>query len=47
MKIDGKMTINGARGFNAKIRDRFDLTLECIRRHYRNEDSPLTDVLGR
>ena len=46
-KIDGKMTINGARGFNAKIRDRFDLTLECIRRHYRNEDSQLTDVLGR
>ena len=32
-KIDGKMTINGARGFNQKIADRFDLTLECIRLH--------------
>lgn len=46
-KIDGKATINGTRGMNAKIRDRFDLTLECIRRHYRSENSPLTDVLDR
>ena len=30
-----------------KIKDRFDLTLECIRRHYANEPSPLTDVLAR
>lgn len=34
-KVDGKLTINGARGFNRKIADRMDLTLECIRRHYR------------
>lgn len=33
-KVDGKMTINGARGFSSKIADRFDLTLECIRRYY-------------
>ncbi|HZL07100.1 MAG TPA: hypothetical protein VFE45_17040 [Coriobacteriia bacterium] len=46
-RIDGKPTINGARGFNRKIADRFDLTLECIRRHYRTEDSPLGETLGR
>lgn len=36
-RVDGMLTINCARGFNAKIKDRFDLTLECIRRHYANE----------
>ena len=44
-KIDGKMTINGARGFNQKIADRFDLTLECIRLHYLGMPNPLQDVL--
>src|SRR5664279_941267 len=43
-RIDGKQTINGARGFNRKIRDRFDLTLECIRRHYLGEHSPLGET---
>lgn len=33
-RIDGKQTINGARGFLKRIADRMDLTLECIRRHY-------------
>ena len=33
--------------FYGKIKDRFDLTLECIRRHYLNEESPLSDTLGR
>lgn len=46
-RIDKKMTINGARGFHARIKDRFDLTLECIRRHYVNEASPLTEVFKR
>ena len=46
-RIDGKMTINAARGFNQKLNDRFDLALECIRRFYLNEDSPLTDVFNR
>lgn len=46
-RIDNKMTINGARGCNRKIKDRFDLTLECIRRLYANEKSPLSDVLER
>jgi hypothetical protein len=46
-RIDGKWTINQARGCIHNIRDRFDLTLECIRRHYNNETSPLSDVLAR
>ena len=36
-----------ARGTNGKIKDRFDLTLECIRRHYINKKSPLSDTLQR
>jgi hypothetical protein len=32
-RVDGKLTINGARGFIRSIADRMDLTLECIRRH--------------
>ncbi|WP_084104537.1 hypothetical protein [Demequina sp. NBRC 110056] len=44
---EGKMTINGARGFHPRIKDRFDLTVECIRRHYRGEDSPLAEPLAR
>ena len=46
-RINNKMTINGARGVNHKIQDRFDLTLECIRRFYLGEQSPLTDVFVR
>ena len=46
-RVDGKNTINGARGFHPLIKDRIDLTLECIRRFYNNEESPLTDVLSR
>ncbi len=45
-RADGKMTLNGARGMNSKIGDRFDLTLECIRLHYRGEDHPLSDNLA-
>ena len=30
-----------------KINDRFDLTLECIRRYYLNEDSPLKETFIR
>jgi len=40
-RVDGKMTINGARGLNTKIADRFDLTLECIRLHYQRRENPL------
>jgi hypothetical protein len=46
-RIERKMTINGARGFHPLIKDRFDLTVECIRRHYLGEDSPLASVLER
>lgn len=46
-RVDGKATINGERGFNSLVADRFDLTLECIRRYYLELESPLTPVLGR
>ena len=40
-------TINQARGVNRAICDRFDLTLECIRRLYKEEESPIYDTLTR
>lgn len=46
-RIGGKVTINGARGFHPLIRDRGDLTLECIRRHYAGDDNPLAKTLTR
>lgn len=46
-RVDGKITINGARGFLRRIADRMDLTLESIRRHYRGEPSPLGTTLAR
>jgi hypothetical protein len=46
-RVGPKMTINGTRGFHPRIKDRFDLTVECIRRHYRNERSPLSETLAR
>jgi hypothetical protein len=45
--VDGKPTINVARGFHPRIKDRFDLTLECIRRHYLEEANPLSSTLAR
>ena len=46
-RVNGKSTINGARGFHPLIKDRIDLTLECIRRFYQNETSPLSETLER
>ena len=46
-RINGKHTINQARGVNSYIDDRFDLTLECIRRFYSEENSPLYNTLLR
>jgi len=46
-RIDGKSTINQARGVNNLIDDRFDLTLECIRRFYLGQTSPLYGTLLR
>ena len=47
IRINNKMTINGARGFNRQIADRLDLTIECIRRYYLDENSPLYEVFKR
>jgi len=46
-RVDGKHTINQARGVNSLIDDRFDLTLECIRLFYLGQESPLFDTLLR
>lgn len=46
-QVAGKYTINQARGTHPRLRDRFDLTLECIRRHYEGGESPLSEVLER
>ena len=46
-KVDGKQTINGARGFNQKISDRLDLTHECVLRHYLGMGSTLGETLAR
>lgn len=46
-QINSKPTINAERGFNRKIVDRLDLTIECIRRYYLGENSPLYETLNR
>lgn len=46
-RVNGKMTINGARGTSKYIQDRFDLTLECIRLFYLQKESPLLETLNR
>lgn len=47
--IDRLPTLNQARGTTRAVEDRFDLTLECIRRFYlwRGEPSPLREVIAR
>ena len=44
-KHQGSMNQN--RGTNKYISDRWDLTLECIRRYYSGEDSPLYKTIHR
>lgn len=46
-QIQRKWTINQARGCLRRIGDRFDLTVECIRRHYDGGKSPLAETLNR
>ena len=46
-KINNKPTINGMRGLSAKIKDRFDLTLEAIRLYYGKQSSPLSETFER
>ena len=47
-QIDGKWTINQARGCTGRIADRFDLTIECVRRHYQGDTThPLAATFDR
>ena len=46
-RINGLPKINQERGTNKRINDRIDLTLECIRLFYNNENNPMTDTLIR
>ena len=46
-RVDGKLTINGVGGFNRSISERFDLTVECVRRYYLGASSPLGLTFGR
>ena len=41
------MPLNGSRGINSKLKDIFDWTLECIKRLYFIQNSPLTETLNR
>lgn len=42
-----RYSFNCARGCNKRICDRWDLTLECIRRFYQGGESPLSKALDR
>lgn len=46
-RIGRHQTINQARGFHPRIVDRFDLTIECVRRHYEAEPHPLATTFER
>ncbi|WP_407343345.1 DUF6994 family protein [Pengzhenrongella phosphoraccumulans] len=47
-RVDGKHTINMARGMNRRIADRMDMTLECVRRYYSGDiHTPLGATLAR
>lgn len=46
-RVGAANTINMQRGCDPYVRDRMDLTLECIRLHYLGEPSPLAETLAR
>ena len=46
-RINGLHTMNQERGMNSYINDRMDLTLECIKRFYCNEDNPIFNTIKR
>lgn len=46
-RINSLPTMNQERGCNKKICDRIDITLECIRLYYLNQDSPLKETISR
>lgn len=39
--------LNQSRGCHKRIRDRWDLTMECIRRYYEGQESPLTKAMEK
>lgn len=43
----GQFSINSSRGCNKQIKDRFDLTIECIRKYYLKEENPLSFTLNQ
>jgi len=45
-RVSGVRTMNGERGMNPLIADRFDLTLEAIRLHYLGHDNPLEKTIS-
>lgn len=47
LQIDRGPTINQARGLHPRIADRFDLTVDCVRRHYEGETHPLVATFDR
>lgn len=51
IRIDGQSiiwTMNRARGLSKKVHDRFDYSLECIKRYYdKNEDNPLLKAVEK
>jgi len=47
-RINKKDSFNQARGRNPKIHDRFDLSLECIKRYYdHDKNNPLQETIER
>ncbi len=48
VRVEGRwrLPINQARGVHPQIKDRFDLTLECMRRCYAGRASPLGNTLA-
>lgn len=42
-----RWSVNTARGCHPRIKDRWDLTLGCIRKHYLGQDNPLAKVLNQ
>jgi hypothetical protein len=46
-RINGLNTMNMERGTNKYINDRMDLTLECIKKYYNNENNPLFETIKR
>jgi hypothetical protein len=46
-RVDNLPTMNQERGCNIKINDRMDLTLQCIKLYYNDEDSPLFKTIKR